>query len=231
MTIINYLVVMDTRYIMYLLLITQFFQSCDECKPDKYGEILELVVPITTSPSKDTFAIGDTISFKANFTKEIQIYNTNNTIRLDSFDFFGLFGISEISDSFERFNINIDTIVTVGQLGYLPLYDNAVAYPVTFLENDSGYHLEFKIVLNSSGIFWIRISAASFFYDKSNYDHPALYVCDNNRRDRIDVYYENASTSFNAYNNIFLKTKVDYLLQVLDYENFQKGGGISIFVQ
>lgn len=231
MILINCFKVMDIRIVFPLIVFVQLIQSCGECKPDKYGEILELVVPINTSPAKDTFQIGDTLSIEANFDKDIEIYNTSNTIKLDSFTFFGLFGISEISDTVENYLINIDTIVEVGQVGYLPLHDDVIAYPIEFFEDDTGYHLAFKIALNTRGMFWISMVSANFFYEKSNYDHPALYICDNIRRDRIEVYYQNASTSIEAYNEIFLKTKVDYLLQVLNFDNYQKGGGISIIVQ
>ena len=216
---------MGIKYLLYLTVLSQVIQSCEECKPDKYGEILELVVPITTSPAKDTFKIGDTLSIEANFDKDIEIYNTSNTIKLDSFTFFGLFGVSEISDTVENYICQYCTIVEIGQVGYLPLYDNVIAYPIEFFEDDSGYHLAFKIVLNTSGMFWISLVSANIFYEKSNYDHPALYICENNRRDRIEVYYQNTSTSIKTYNDIFLKP-VGNLKSQVNFDNYQKGGGI-----
>lgn len=215
----------------FLVLVIYLFQSCGECKPDKYGEILQLVVPINTSPSQDTFGIGDTLSFESHFDKDIEIYNTSYTIKLDNFKFFGLFGISEITDTIENYNFNIDTIVEVGKIGYLPLYDNVIAYPIEFFEDDSGYHLAFKVVLKTKGMFWIRIVSANFFYEESNYDHPALYICESNRRDRIKVYFQNPNTSIENYNEVFLRTKVDYLLESVDYKSYQEGGGISVIVQ
>ena len=59
----------------------------------------------------------------------------------------------------------------------------------------------------------------------------ALYICENNRRDRIEVYFQNDNTSIENYNEIFLKTNVDYLLESVDFDSFQKGGGIGIIVQ
>ncbi len=208
-----------------------FLGSCGECKPDKYGEILELVVPIRTLPAKDTFEIGDTILIEANFSKEIQIYNTNNSIKLDSFIFFTQFVISEISDTVEKYKGIIDTIVEVGHVGYLPLQDDVVAYPVSYHEDDEGYHLVFRIILKTSGRFWVAFSSSSLFYDKPYYDHPALYVCNNNRRDRVEVFFENSSTTHEAYSSIFLKTKVDYLHQLVDFDRYEKAGSICIIVQ
>lgn len=78
-----------------VLLFPIYFQSCEECKSDEYGEILELDIPITTFPAKDTFLFGDTLAIQANFNKEVELYNKAGTIRLDSFKFFALFGVSE----------------------------------------------------------------------------------------------------------------------------------------
>ena len=148
---------MDIKYAFIFLIFVQIFQSCGECKPDKYGEILELDIPITTFPSKDTFFIGDTLTIEANFSKEVELYNKSGTIRLDSFKFFALFGISEISDTLEDYAVPIDTVVEAGKVGYLPLH-GALAYPLEFDEDLDGYHLEFKIVIHASGKFWLNIS-------------------------------------------------------------------------
>lgn len=131
---------MDIKMILLVVALPHLFQSCGECKPDKYGEVLELVVPITTSPSKDTFAIGDTLTIEADFGKDVEVYNTSYTIYLDSFRFYTDFGISEISDTFENYNVSIDTLVEIGKVGYVPLQD-AIAYPVRYVEDDEGYKL------------------------------------------------------------------------------------------
>ena len=139
---------MDIKCISIFIIIVQILQSCGECKPDKYGEFLQLVVPVTTSPAKDTFSLGDTLTIEANFSKEIEVYNTSHTIKLDSFVFFTDFGISEISGTHENYAVNIDTIVEIGKVGFVPLHDNVVAYPLKYQEDDDGYKMKFKIVLN-----------------------------------------------------------------------------------
>ncbi len=219
------------KWCILVLLFPIYFQSCDECKPDKYGEVLELVVPITTSPSKDTFAIGDTLTIESYFDKDIEIYNASYTIKLDSFTFFGLFGISEVTDTIENYDFSMDTIVEIGQVDYLPLYGNVIAYPINYFEDQTGYHLAFKVVLKARGMFWVRMVSANFFYEESNYDHPALYICESNRRDRVELYFQNPNTSIENYNKVFRKTKVKYLLESVDFDSFQKGGGIGIIVQ
>jgi hypothetical protein len=222
---------MDIKYACILIVSIQLFQGCGECKPDKYGEFLQLVVPVTTSPAKDTFSLGDTLTIEANFSKEIEVYNTDYTIYLDSFKFFTDFGISEISGTYENYAVNIDTIVEIGQVGFVPLHDNVIAYPLKYQEDDEGYQLKFKIVLNAKGMFWVFFSCGLFYYEPGAYDHPALYACDKNRRDQVIVYFKNNSTSLETYESMFLKTKVDYLLQSCDYETYSNLGSISIIVK
>lgn len=221
---------MGIKNLILLLTLPYFFHSCGECKPDKFGEVLELVVPLSISPAQDIFSVGDTLTIEANFSKEIEVYNRSSTIRLDSFKFFTLFGISEISGTVENYEVPIDTIVEAGKVGYLPL-QGALAYPLEYDEYPEGYHLKFKIVIHSKGVFWLNFSSAEFLYEESNYDHPALYTCDNNRRDKVNVYFKNSNTTLDGYNHIFRTTKVEYLLKLMDFERYSKAGSISIMVQ
>lgn len=221
---------MGIRIVLIGFAVQYLLQGCGECKPDKYGELLELVVPITTSPAKDTFMLGDTLTIEANFDKEIEVYNTSYTIKLDSFIFYTDFGISEISDTFENYAVNIDTLVEIGNVGYIPL-QGAVAYPVKYVEDSEGYKVKFKIVLNSKGMFWVFFSSGFFYYEPQFYDHPALYTCENNRRDQVVVYFKNISTTFEAYDHLFLKTNVDYLLHSCDFERYTNLGSVCIIVQ
>ena len=80
-----------------------FYIIACECTEDKFGEALELNVPINTYPNKDTFNIGDTLWVEADFSKDIDVRNNANSIHLDSFNFFTEMAISEISDTTELF--------------------------------------------------------------------------------------------------------------------------------
>lgn len=115
-------------------------------------------------------------------------------------------------------------------MDYLPL-NGAVTYPVEFEEDNDGYHLSFKIVIHSRGKFWLNISSSPILYEDPNYEHPALYSCENNRRDRVNLYFTNTSTTLDAYNQIFLTSNVDYLLRLMDFERYSKAGSIAIIVK
>jgi hypothetical protein len=45
------------------------FMGCRECEEDVFGNRMELIVPINTYPSQDTFYIGDTLWVAANIDK------------------------------------------------------------------------------------------------------------------------------------------------------------------
>ena len=220
---------MDLKLSLFLVLIGIFLASC-ECKGDKYGEILELEVPITTYPMKDTFNVGDTLWIEANFDKEIHLHNSSNTIRIDSFNFFTEFSIAEISDTTENYNVDFDTIVKIGRMEYLPL-QTAVVYPIIFVEDVNHYRFKAGIIINTTGLFSMGFSTPSFLYQEPPYDHPVIYKCNRNRRDILEVYYNNPSTTLDAYNKLFLSTKVEYLKELVDFDRYRNGGGITIVVR
>jgi hypothetical protein len=199
------------------------------CEEDAYGEVLELVIPFTTYPEKDTFHVGDTIWIDTHFDKDIEILNSPKTIRLENFTFFVEFGIAEISGDTENYNIEIDTLTEIGTIGYLPLH-GALAYPITIIEDDFHFSFRGAIILKTPGMFYMFFSTDGGLYEGPYYDHPKLYVCKNDRRDEVYVHYYNVSTNQADYDNYFRKTQVDYLLDLYDYERYKNLGTISFVV-
>jgi hypothetical protein len=219
---------MANKIIMNLLFVSLMILSC-HCEEDTYGEVLDLVIPITTHPDKDTFHIGDTIWMEAQFNKDIRLLNSTKTIRLEAFTFFTDLGIAEISGETENYQIDIDTIAEIGAIDYLPLH-GALAYSLTFVEEEHYYVFKGAVVLKSKGLFYLFFSTNGRFYEAPFYDHPKLYVCKDDRRDRVNVHYDNPSTSHADYENFFRKTQVDNLLDLYDYEKYKNLGTISFMV-
>lgn len=219
---------MDIKIFILGIFLSPAVIGC-HCEEDHYGEVLNLVVPMTTFPDQDTFRIGDTIWMEAYFDKEIEILNSSNTIRMDNFTFYVEMGIAEISGENENYNVQVDTVAEVGSIGYLPLH-GALAYPLTFIEEDEYYNFKAAVVLKSPGLFYLFFSTDGSLYEAPYYDHPKLYVCNENRRDRVNVHYHNPHTSLSNYENFFRKTQVDYLLELYDYERYKNLGSISFVV-
>jgi hypothetical protein len=214
---INYLLVLSTIYLFF---------SCGKCEEDQYGENLVLIVPITTTPFDDSLSLGDTLWIDVHIDKEVSIVNSIKTIRLDSFNFFTELFISEISGVEEDYYTPIDTVVLKGKLHYLPL-PTALVYPVVYEENLDNYTFKVGIVPREKGLFWIGFS--SHIKVLELYDHPALYLCEGNRRDEVRIQYKNSSTNHENFESIFKKTEVSYL-QNVKYDDFAGVGSVALIV-
>lgn len=211
-----------------LILPIFFLYACNECEEDQYGEHLELAIPMRTYPDQDTFQVGDTLWIEVIADKYVQVYNTNEVIRLDTFDFFLDFFISEISDTTENYNTDIDSVVLIGTMERLPLI-TAVVYPIQFEEDDLYYQFKAGIILKETGLFWLGLSTASFLFEYA--DHPALFTCEHDRRDRVDIYYHNSSTHKEVFDDLFLSTGVDYLIELVSYDEYRNVGSVTIVVE
>jgi hypothetical protein len=214
---INYLLVLSTVYLFF---------SCGKCEEDPYGEKLVLIVPMTTIPLKDSLALGDTLWIDVHIDKEVSIVNSDKTIRLDSFNFFTELFISEISGTEEDYYTPIDTVVVKGKLHYLPLV-TALTYPVLYEENSDYYAFNVGIVPKERGLYWIGFSSHIKVLDQ--YDHPAMYLCEGNRRDDVRIQYSNSSSNQENFESIFKKTKVSYL-QNVEYDDFAGVGSIAVLI-
>lgn len=176
----------------------------------------------------DTFKLGDTLWIHASIDKNVVVRNSSRHIYLENFTFFTKFLISEISDSFEITNLNFHTFELIGEIDNLTL-PTGIVYPIHYFESNNKYEFYGGVVLETSGLFYTRFSTSSSIFEY--YDHPAIYECDNNRRSNIRVYYSNQSTSLSNYENLFLTTKVDYLLELIDYQRYKDFGGHTFYVK
>lgn len=222
---------MNTSFIVIIFLYV-FLSACGKCdddlNEDMYGEHLELEIPFASYPNRDTFNIGDTFWIEITIPRNVGTYNSNKTILLDTFNFYTDFYISEISDSIVNYNINLDTLIVKGSLSYLTL-PTSIVYPITYSNNAESREFKAGVILHEPGLYYIGLNTDPLLFEY--YDHPALIICGDNKRDRVDVYYTNSSSSLQNYENIFRQTKVQYLLDIVDFERFSKGGAVAIVVR
>ena len=226
----TYLKLMDTKFFIVGLFFigTLTLAGCNNCEGDEYGDELELIVPIETTPLSETIRVGDTLWITANFDKEVMLKDRPLSIRLDNFNFFSEIGVSEITDTTENFSVDIETIEDVGQISFLPL-QTALTYPVFYEEREDAYHFRGGIVFNQEGLFFVRLNTQPLLYE--SYEHPAMYQCEDKRRRSVRVCYANTSTNVENYENIFLQTNVDYLLELMDYERYASIGSFTLRVE
>jgi hypothetical protein len=192
-----------------------------------YGSHLSLLIPMNTYPDQDTFSVGDTLWMEFNFNKNVQLYNSEKSIQLDSFNFFSKLYIAEISDSTANYNVSIDTFLITGELSSLTL-TYVKLYPITFIEEKDQYQFKAGIVMNEPGLYYLGVDTNPELYEF--YNHPALLNCDESTKKSVDIYYKNSSTSQTDYENIFKQTNVEYLRDLVDYEDYSRGGAICFFV-
>jgi len=222
---------MDTKNIFVILVVwigISSFWGCGKCEGDEFGIRMKLIVPINTFPAQDTFFIGDTLWIEANIDKYVEVENHTGKIFLEGFDFFTEMGISEISATVENFTPRIEFIEQLGQVEQLPLV-TAVSYPLTFIEEDNTYNLKIGIVLLEQGRYYLSFSTQPLLYER--YEHPAVYLCEDMRRESVKVIYTNSTTNLESYEDIFLETAVNYLFEFMDYPRYESVGAHSFIVK
>lgn len=220
---------MATKHIGFiglLLLCSAMLHSCG-CKEDSYGEELGLILPFEVTPAQDTFSQGDTLWIEANIDKHVRVLDQDATIYLEGFNFFTKLVISEISDTLERYIPNPNVLVSVGELEVLPL-QTAIAYPILYEETADAYRFKAGLILEVAGLFHLGFSTRGSTLER--YEHPALYTCNNNRRDQVQIYYQNSATDRERYERLFLQTKVPYLLDLIDFQRYSDFGGYTFVV-
>lgn len=221
---------MNTKFFLVSLFLigTFVFTGCNNCEGDEYGSELELLVPIETTTSSETMQIGDTLWVTASIDKDVMIKDRQLSIRLDSFNFFTQMIISEISDSTENFNIDFQAIEEVGEVDVLPLV-TLLSYPLKYEEEENAYRFRAGVVFSEPGLYFIRFDTLPDLYER--YEHPVMYRCENQRRTSTNVFYVNPATNPENYENVFLQTNVDYLLELMDYERYASIGSFTLRVE
>jgi hypothetical protein len=225
---INYLIFMDDKIFgLSIFLLFPFVIGCD-CKEDIYGEELNLSIPILIKAEHDTIELGDTVWIEMEFSKDVELDNSNKSIRLDSFNFFSELFINEISGNEENYYVSIDSVVITGVMNYLPL-PTALSRPIQYEENDLLYSFKASIIIKQRGLFWIGMASSRTIFD--SYEHPALYMCDRNKRDIVNIQYHNPYTNIDNFENQFLKTNVAHLRNSTDYLEFESVGSIVVVIE
>ena len=152
--------------------------------------------------------------------KHARIEGHEEPYLLENFPFFGELSISEISDTIERFDVDIQIGFSEGLVDTLTFSNCLTVYPLNFQETQDRYKLKGYMCFNSTGL--MNVVVYTVFSVLESYDHDALYKCKNKRRFRPRVYYFNEATTIERYENLFLKSNVDYLLEIFDIERYRR---------
>lgn len=206
---------------------TIIFTGC-RCEPDIYGDNILLEVPITIEVESDTLSGGDTIWIYADFNNQVLEKKSGSRIFLEDFKFFSKISFTEISDTIEYFPL-IPVIEVTGSIDSLSAV-TARSYPITYIESDDNYKFRAGLVVPMEvGLYEVSVSTSNLLYE--SYDHPAMFQCGNDRRSVVNVSYKNENSTQENFENIFLNTRVPYLLELSTLENYQSGGSVAFYVR
>ena len=198
------------------------------CISDEYGDNITFIVPVRTLPAIDTFRIGDTLTLHVDLDKNVTLEGHSETYYLENFNFFTELTVSEISDSIEKFNRPFGIFTSIGTLDTNSFSGNILVYLIEFQEFENDYQFHGGLICREAGLFSVNIASRASLLQAQ--DHPAVKKCKNTRRDNPLVIFPNSSTSINRYNELFLKTKVPYLLELIDFERYSRLGSHTFVV-
>lgn len=147
------------KLILYtsLLITILYIYSCDKPKEDELVEF-KFEIPLTITPTKDTFNIGDTLIVEADFPDSIKEALSGKYYMVSNFDFqtsivFNhLVSTDLILASQEGSSSSFEVINEVGEIKNIGQTYGDVKF---FKENDK-YKLRAKIVVKNQSIFCIR---------------------------------------------------------------------------
>ena len=215
---------MDTKIFNLVLFACLIFTGC--CQEDTFGDHVNWIVPVRTSPIQDTMLVGDTISIHINIAKDVQVDGSGETMYLENFNFFSEFTFNEISDTPQVAYPDLQIMEDIGSLSVLQL-NTALVYPITFEESEFKYEARFRVIVPSKGLFSLGFNTDPGLFE--SYDHAATYSCGKNKRTKMQVYYRNDASSQANYQDVFRKTKLWYLLELVDFENYRNGGTYAFY--
>ena len=140
------------------------FSACirEECQVPNGVYLFE--IPVTLSPAKDTFRVGDTLSIVSEFSDDVFELNTARTYKLPNFTFSPATEMRKIDEEDSPANIsdNFDFWVPEGtdyNLSYLGSEGGQYAVGQYVYENGH-YRLEFKLVARRPGLYAIEQGCA-----------------------------------------------------------------------
>ncbi len=126
-------------------------------KDCQFGGAYQFEIPMTLSPAKEIYKIGDTISINSQFSDQVYEAVTDQFYSLMEFKFYPAFDINEISDSIRdqtalnNFEVIIDT-VKYDFIEYV-YSSGAVTYDGEYLYKDGEYSLEYKLIPKATGLY------------------------------------------------------------------------------
>ncbi|MEO1437476.1 MAG: hypothetical protein AAFV80_18180 [Bacteroidota bacterium] len=168
------------RILLILLILITFF-SCIKKECQLPGGGYEFQVPISVSPARDTFAIGDTISVISIFSDEVFERKSCRKYYLPNFPFYPILEMTKIdsSESIYRIEDFFEVIISSSNYRMLTLSDGSQVLLGQYDYQDGIYTLDYKLITRSKGLYVLRQASD----DVKNPDQEFEGQCKNLRID------------------------------------------------
>ncbi len=144
------------KIILLFSILLLFTPSCGK-KECQFGGAYQFEIPITLSPIKETYKIGDTISISSHFSDQVYEAETDQFYSLTDFKFRPAFEANEISDSIidnaalNNFEVIIDT--TKYDLTKFIYSSGSVTYNGEYSYKNGEYLITYKLVPKKTGLY------------------------------------------------------------------------------
>ncbi len=139
-------------FLVFLL----FTPSCGK-KDCQFGGAYQFEIPITLSPVKEIYKIGDTISISSQFSDQVYEAQTDQFYSLTDFKFYPEISIGEISDSIINRGALNDFEVIVDTLKYdftkFFFSSGGISYDSEYLYEEGAYSLAYRIIPKVAGLY------------------------------------------------------------------------------
>jgi hypothetical protein len=221
------------KYFIPSLLLSMLFifSSCVK-KKCRIDGAYNFEIPVTLSPAKDTFNIGDTITIISTFPDEVYERKTDRTYKLIDFKFFPETSINKIDtvgqiDDFSEF----DAIVTpTYNYSFFNYSDGGTTLVGEYNYSNNQYNLEYKIIPKIKGLYFLRhASSIVVLGDMQDFDgkcsridvHVKMTMNNNNNNNSNNIHMLNDSPDSHFNDCILQKPQ----------QRFHDGGGYCFYVK
>lgn len=193
------------KYITLFILITTIY-SCTNKECQIAGGNYEFIIPVTLTPAKDTFNIGDTITIRSQFSNMVYERITEKNYFLDNIRFYPNSSVIRIDtinqiDDFSEFNVIIDSSF---ELFFFNYSDGGRNLTGEYNYEDDEYLLEYKIIPREKGLFLFNqaslvesLGESQDFTDKCrNVDLNVAMALNDNSNNNVDFLLNSPSEAY-----------------------------------
>ena len=211
---------------LFLLLYSITISSCkDKCESDG-GHVFE--IPVTLSPARDTFNIGDTITVTSIFPDEVRDTRRDMNFKLKDYNFFPSSNMIKIDtlnylvEFGDNFDVLIDTAFDYSIFNYSSGNEGLIG---DHIYADNTYSLSYKLVTRKEGLYFFKhfhqllLSPNQDFEGKCAAVESIAHTRLNDRADNnIDMLTSSPDPSYSE-------------ILISNPERYHNGGGYCFYVR